>query len=300
MAIDTSVPRTRRALLAGGLGGLVAVVASALGRPLPTSAADDSPVILGHDNTETQTTVIVTSGTANAFVAQNAAEPSGALCAGDTGVSGDSGRAGGLGVWGRSTGNGTGVFGWSQLVGTEFGFKPPVKTGVHGRAIQDASSRGVTGETTAGRGVNGIATTGAAGYFATTDPTKGCPARSAGWCSTRAPGWRTDRRWDEQQDRHPGHRPHEHDAVVATSTQRRRQHDRQAGRHQYDREHLHHLPVGQQHRQRQGRLASSGRSAPGSGATGSARPTASRLASMERPGQRLRDRPRHLDRGHSF
>jgi hypothetical protein len=181
MAIDTSVPRTRRALLAGGLGGLVAVAASALGRPLPTRAANDSPVILGQDNTETQTTAIVISSTEDALVARNAAETVGvALCAGDTGVSTTSDRPNGMGVWGRSTGNGTGIYGWSQLIGTEFGFEPPAKTGVHGRAIQDASSRGVTGETTAGRGVNGVATTGAAGYFATTDPRKGYALRAVG------------------------------------------------------------------------------------------------------------------------
>jgi hypothetical protein len=46
MALDTSVPRSRRALLAGGLGGLAVVVANALGRPVPVWAADDGSAIL--------------------------------------------------------------------------------------------------------------------------------------------------------------------------------------------------------------------------------------------------------------
>jgi hypothetical protein len=59
MAIDTSVPRTRRALLAGGLGGLAALVASALGRPLPARAGTDGDVVLDAVNTATGTTKIV-------------------------------------------------------------------------------------------------------------------------------------------------------------------------------------------------------------------------------------------------
>ena len=51
MTIDTSIPRTRRALLAGGLGGAAALAASALGRPLPTSAADGQAVLVGGEYT---------------------------------------------------------------------------------------------------------------------------------------------------------------------------------------------------------------------------------------------------------
>lgn len=58
MAIDTNVPRSRRALLAGGIGGLAAFVASALGRPLPARAGTDGDVVLGATNRASATTIV--------------------------------------------------------------------------------------------------------------------------------------------------------------------------------------------------------------------------------------------------
>jgi hypothetical protein len=58
MAIDTNVPRSRRALLAGGIGGLAAFVASTLGRPLPAQAGTDGDVVLGATNTASATTIV--------------------------------------------------------------------------------------------------------------------------------------------------------------------------------------------------------------------------------------------------
>src|SRR6476660_6444604 len=50
MAIDTKVPPTRRAVLAGGIGGLAALVAAALGRVDPVLAGTDGDVVLGARN----------------------------------------------------------------------------------------------------------------------------------------------------------------------------------------------------------------------------------------------------------
>jgi hypothetical protein len=60
MTLDTSVPRSRRALLAGGLGGLAVVVANALGRPAPAWAADDgTAIVIGdtYNDVQSQTTL---------------------------------------------------------------------------------------------------------------------------------------------------------------------------------------------------------------------------------------------------
>ena len=65
MAIDESVPRTRRALPAGGIGGLAAVVASTLGRRLPVSAADGQTVVVGGEYTASSRTLF-SAGTTGA------------------------------------------------------------------------------------------------------------------------------------------------------------------------------------------------------------------------------------------
>ena len=49
MALDSVTVRSRRALLLGAAGGLAAIAAQALGRPLDAAAGQD-PVILGIEN----------------------------------------------------------------------------------------------------------------------------------------------------------------------------------------------------------------------------------------------------------
>ena len=61
MAIDTASLRTRRALLAGTLGGAAALVAGAHRRPLPGLAADGDIIHVGDDLTGTSATQITTS-----------------------------------------------------------------------------------------------------------------------------------------------------------------------------------------------------------------------------------------------
>lgn len=113
MAIDTSIPRTRRALLAGGIGGLAAVVASAIGRPLPASAGTDGDVVLGASNTASAMTSIASSASITILRGQYTGMNENAIALAGIGGTGygvygesDSVR----GVWGAST-SGTGVVG---------------------------------------------------------------------------------------------------------------------------------------------------------------------------------------------
>ena len=58
MTTDPGQPRSRRALLAGGLGATVAALAASLGRPSLVDAGSDGDIVLGHINTEAITTTI--------------------------------------------------------------------------------------------------------------------------------------------------------------------------------------------------------------------------------------------------
>lgn len=83
------------------------------------------------------------------------------------GVYGHTQTASQPGMLGQSLGGGTAIQGYSGPA------LPPAtlpKTGVYGYAVQDASSRGVVGQSTAGQGVRGLATTGIGvrGYASTT------------------------------------------------------------------------------------------------------------------------------------
>jgi hypothetical protein len=122
---------TRRAVLAGALGGIGALAAAAIGRATPVRAHDPQDVLLGGFNSTTGSTQIDSTATAAAIV----------------GESHDS----------------TAVQGYS---GTSSLPPAPAKTGVYGYAAQDSSARGVIGESTSGIGIHGIATSGYAGYFA--------------------------------------------------------------------------------------------------------------------------------------
>jgi hypothetical protein len=171
---------SRRAMLAGALGGLGALAASAIGRASLVRAGVDGDVVLGGDNTtSTQTSITITgsgdgifvSGAASGFVSVTGQSTAGNGVHGQsssgTGVQGQS--SSGRGVWGYSLasdqpgslgvsfGNSTGVLGYS-------GANPlpaaRAKTGVYGYAPQDTASRGVTGESPAGIGVYGKSSTG--------------------------------------------------------------------------------------------------------------------------------------------
>jgi hypothetical protein len=132
MALDTTTPRTRRALLAGVGGAVAALAAQAIGRPIPVAAAT---VQLGQLNTETAPTTFRNTKASASAVALR----------GRTSYTGPA--SGSVGVDGISSGvNGTGV---------------------KGTANKGAVAYGVWGSSTAGYGVVGTGNTGVAGTGAT-------------------------------------------------------------------------------------------------------------------------------------
>jgi hypothetical protein len=131
MAIDTSTPLSRRALVGGALGALGATLAAAVARPLRVSATADSITYLNDENDET--------------VLQAASESSGPGSGGGTGVWGRS--ASGPGVRGQSASN-VGVSGESDLAAGVFGASTAA-IGVHGYS---STGIGVRGESDDGRG----------------------------------------------------------------------------------------------------------------------------------------------------
>ena len=186
---------SRRALLAGALGGVGAWAASAIGRPQTAHANDPFDVVLGGSNISGDTTAItnnstafhvLTCGSTSSGTGVRGFSSSGVGVAGDSdssfgvsgtsntgrGVQGSSGSSYGVIGYssatgqpasvGRSNGNSTGLLGHSGS-GLIPAAKP--KTGVYGYAAQDAASQGVWGHSPAGNGVVGSTTTGYAGYF---------------------------------------------------------------------------------------------------------------------------------------
>jgi hypothetical protein len=120
MATETSIPRSRRALLAAAAGGLGALLATALGRPLPARGAAGSPLILGSttnsagtsntalSTSSTGTALLVTqngSGTALRGSAVGAGSIAGFFTASNgTGISGVTGNPASYGVYGANDG----------------------------------------------------------------------------------------------------------------------------------------------------------------------------------------------------
>jgi hypothetical protein len=191
MAIDTTVPRSRRALLGAWLGAIAASVAATLGRAQPASAHDPDDVRLGAANSTIGATTITNT-------AMNGSALAGFASDAGSGIYGNS--ASGYGVYGSSSGtgvhgvsdtgygvfaisvSGTGVSGTSPsgygiygssgsdtlpallavsyrdntgLQGYSGQNNPPAspaRTGVFGSADQGASSVGIRGTSPAGRG----------------------------------------------------------------------------------------------------------------------------------------------------
>lgn len=180
---------SRRALLAGALGGIGAWAAGAIGRVGPVRAANGDPITIGASNSGTSgTTLTNTTDGANALSVASTGAGFALMGGSDTGfgvfgqsadgdgVGGDSTT--GRGVVGSST-SGNGVYGSSSapdraaieahsaggtgLLGAS-GLVPAAKpeTGVYGYAIQSSISRGVWGYSAKGHGVHGESRIGAA------------------------------------------------------------------------------------------------------------------------------------------
>jgi hypothetical protein len=170
---------SRRALLAGALGGIAAWAASAVGRAGLVRGGVDGDVILGIDNgasTTTKITNLITSqtvlwgasssgvgvygssssnngvwGTSDSSSGVYGLSTSGTGVRGattsDIAVFGSSQASGRPAVLGQSYGNSTAVQGYS---GTGDAPATKAKTAVYGYAGQDSSSKGIYGESPAG------------------------------------------------------------------------------------------------------------------------------------------------------
>jgi hypothetical protein len=168
MAIDTRVPRSRRALLVGGIGGFAALAASAVGRPLPARAGSDGDVVLGELNTSSKSTQLqnLASGAPPLWcwcpAGDGIAGHSGAKS--KSGVYGTSSHAAGFGVFGRNTANSTTGFLGGPAYGVD-GYHPQ-GTAVHGASpngtgVVGEGAFGVYGKAAgAGAGVMGSSTAG--------------------------------------------------------------------------------------------------------------------------------------------
>ena len=185
MPVDTTVPHSRRALLAGGLGGLAATIAAALGRAGPAQAAAGDPLVLGSqtNNAGTADTQLLTNSAVIAFkLLQNG--PGTALmgyatpASGATrGVYGRTDSSAGFGVQARNAGaagagaaiqafgvNNTGIDATSDNLSRNAvqGSHSSNGAGVYGAS---QGGRGVYGVSAAFRGVEGVSNGGLAGVY---------------------------------------------------------------------------------------------------------------------------------------
>lgn len=143
MAIDTTTPRTRRALLAGALGGLAGVAAHAIGKPDIARAGAGAVMLGAKNNSADRTTIENTTDNSTVLLARNSAAVPG------NGLVGES-AGGGVGVTGRSaTGIGVSGSGLRGVVGSGSGF------GIQG---QSDTGVGVAGASETGAGVHGFST----------------------------------------------------------------------------------------------------------------------------------------------
>jgi hypothetical protein len=138
MAIDTSVPRSRRAVLAASVGGAAALLAQALGRPLAADAANGDPVTVGGSFSGTAPTAI-TNSTGDAIQAINTSTTASGLFAHATAATGVT-----YGVFGRANSvGGTGVFGVNySATGITYGVKGQADS-PNGTAVRGSSTQGI-------------------------------------------------------------------------------------------------------------------------------------------------------------
>jgi hypothetical protein len=200
-----SRPASRRALLAGALGGLGALAASAIGRPNVARATDPNDVVLGGTNTATTTTTIQNATTGATVFYGHSTSSIGVYGASSSerGVYGTTESYSGVYGESLSSSDGWGVYGFSNgtdkagTVGHSYSYTGVVghsgvgspagktNTGVYGYAAQDETAVGVHGESIDGIGVLGLATgsgVAAFGLFARSDSADAAAigARSAG------------------------------------------------------------------------------------------------------------------------
>jgi hypothetical protein len=145
MAIDTTIPRSRRALLTGLSGAIAALAAQALGRPLPALAEGETMHVGGDYFDATSATQLKNTTTDNDVLIVSTTK-------------------GGHAVYGKST-KGIGVAG----VSTSFLGVRGFSTTWHGVFGSSDSSVGVRGLSGSGTGVHATSTSGDAVRGESTD-----------------------------------------------------------------------------------------------------------------------------------
>jgi len=205
MAIDTRVPRSRRALLAAGLGGLGASILHVLGRPTPAAAANGDPLTLGSqaNTADLPTTATFVGGPNNAFSFMSGVMEGTTL----TGINTGAGNAvtaasasgvgldatGGAGGIVATSGNAIGISASGPLLGGKMtnpsngtallavsggdAVTPAAKIGIYGYANQDANARAIYGKSLLGTGVWGNSDSGR-GLFGRSTAGTGVSAQS--------------------------------------------------------------------------------------------------------------------------
>jgi hypothetical protein len=180
MAIDTSAPHSRRALLAASLGAVATSVLHAFGRPDPARAGVDGDVVLGTSNESTSVTSITNTSGGPALQGVGTGSGTGIVGSSSSGdgvegfstsaaaVFGKTDSSSAPAVLGQAAGGGIGVQGY---VGTSFPSREG-GVGIYGsgpsRGVRGVSdSVGVRGESTAGNGVEGISNSGRGVWGAT-------------------------------------------------------------------------------------------------------------------------------------
>lgn len=182
MSLDTTVPHSRRALLAAALGAVAASVAGALDQPAPVRAGSDGDVVLGATNTSGSTTIIQnTTTTAAALKGKGTSgdgldgESSGNL---KSGVYGHTSSSLSFGVYGAGPAS-QGYLGGSLHEENPVGVYGHVSSAdayaVYGEGLGTsgylaALTRGASGYSEHFLGVEGMSYDGVGGQFSTVDP----------------------------------------------------------------------------------------------------------------------------------
>jgi len=163
MIIDPGMPKSRRALLLGALGGIAATVAGLMKAPTTLAGTDGDLALETTNNTDVLTELVGSSAPALRVVGGGVGLQAWGDIAldafGDIAVNAISDATSAPASIGFNRGSSVGVLGWSAD-GNESTPTLPPKTGVFGLAEQDAGARGVLGKSGSGQGVRGEALTG--------------------------------------------------------------------------------------------------------------------------------------------
>jgi hypothetical protein len=176
-------PKSRRALLAGALGGVGAWALATIGRADPVRAEGQAVVVGGDYLDATSVTTLTNSTTdADVFLARSLGGGHGVYgrSASGTGVTGESATGRGL--------HGTGAIGVDAQSATGFGVDGVTDTGVGVRGQAASSGTGVIGVSGSGAGVHTSSTTGTA-LEAVSSSAIAIHARSGATDGPAAIGW---------------------------------------------------------------------------------------------------------------